>query len=167
MGGATSETGVQESLWGVILCWKTGISSSKTTCVRCQTCSETCASNFVPAPEIQQFSETQTKPTSIMLFITQWNTTNPDSYRSVRGYTIYTNLSSGFSLQLALCCPSTPGNINHSWSICCSLAAWVQLMALTITMTTFWKQTAASKTLAGPQHQPLSPQQQSGDDELF
>lgn len=43
----------------------------------------------------------------MLLFITQCKTSSPHSYRSVWGYTVYTKLSSSFSFQLTLCCPSS------------------------------------------------------------
>ena len=43
----------------------------------------------------------------MLLFITQCKTSSPDSFRSVWGYKVYTKLSSRFSFQLTLCCPSS------------------------------------------------------------
>lgn len=107
MEGAALEMGKQESLAGAILCWKTGISSNKTTLIQYQACSQICVSHFVPAPEPQHFTKTQTKPRNIPMFITQCKISSPDSYRSVWGYKVYTKLSSRFSFQLMLCRPST------------------------------------------------------------
>lgn len=70
MEGAALEMWKQESLAGAILCWKTGISSNKTTLNQYQARSQICVSHFVPAPEPQHFTKTQIKPRNIPMFIT-------------------------------------------------------------------------------------------------